>query len=181
MLARELAEQVPTVRRDTTGAEAVKVMAEYRMHGVVVAGADAVPEVVIPGSQLLGLVLPAYVRDEPGLAHAFDEASADALCARLNATTIGELLDSQALQAQPLPSVLPEDTMIEIAAIMVSRHLPLIVVRDRDGVYRGTILLSRVLAGIATLAGHDSALIRRRLERDLIDRGRPWLPPEYES
>ena len=71
--------------------------------------------------------------------------------------------------------------MIEIAAIMVSRHLPLIVVRDRDGVYRGTILLSRGLAGIATLAGHDSALIRRRLERDLIDRGRPWLPPEYES
>lgn len=35
MLARDLAEQVPTVSRETTGAEAARVVAEYRLAGLV--------------------------------------------------------------------------------------------------------------------------------------------------
>ncbi len=53
MRAEQLAEQVPTVQRETTGAEAARVVAEYRLSGLVVAGEDGVPIAVIPGSQLL--------------------------------------------------------------------------------------------------------------------------------
>ena len=37
MRAGELAERVPMVRRETTGAEAARVIAEYRLSGLVVA------------------------------------------------------------------------------------------------------------------------------------------------
>lgn len=177
MLAIDLAEQIPTVSYQTTGAEAARVVAEYRLSGLVVADEHQVPVAVIPGSQILALILPAYITEDPTLAHAFDEASADQMCARLNHTTIGELLEADELTAMSLPSVLPQDTVVEIASVMVRGHHPLIVVREADGTYRGTVMMSRVLAAVATAAGQDSALIRRRLERDLIQRGEPWAPP----
>ncbi len=168
MLAVNLAEHVPTVSRDTLGSEAARIIAEYRLPGLVVADDDGVPIAVVPGSQLLAVILPQYVRDDPHLAHVFAEADADGLCAKLNNTTIGELLDSEKLVARELPSVLPNDTVIEVAAIMVADHMPLIVVRDEDGTYYGAVMLSRALAAIATRAGQDSELMRRRLERDLL-------------
>jgi CBS domain-containing protein len=177
MRAIDLAESVPTVRRETTGAEAARVMAEYRLPGLVVANDSDVPIAVIPGSQLLSLVLPQYIRDDPALAHVFDEEGADRLCAKLNNTTIGELLDSQRLKASKPPSVLPEDTLVEIASAMVTGRLPLILVTDSDGAYRGCIMMSRALAAIATAAGQNSRLIRRRLERDILQPPDPGEPP----
>ncbi len=139
MRASDLAEQIPTVRTSTTGAEAARVVAEYRFPGVVVADDAGVPIAVIPGSQLLALVLPQYVRDDPALAHAFDETGADSLCRKLNRATVGELLDAQRLKASKPPSVLPEDTLIEVASVMVEEHHPLILVIDREGRYHGTV------------------------------------------
>ncbi len=168
MIAAHLAEHIPTVSRETLGSEAARVIAEYRLPGLVVADDAGVPIAVVPGSQLLAVILPQYVRDDPHLAHVFEEQSADELCAKLNDTTIGELLDAQQLVAKTLPSVLPEDTVLEVAAVMVAEHSPLIVVRDKDGTYHGAVMLSRALAAIATRAGQDSELMRRRLEKDIL-------------
>jgi CBS domain-containing protein len=168
MRAAQLAEQVPMVERSTTGAEAARVIAEYRLSGLVVAGDDGVPIAVVPGSQLLSLVLPQYVRDDPKLAHAYDELGADELCAALNRATVGELLEAKKLSAVKAPSVLPEDTLIEIASVMDAGHTPVALVVDRDGGFHGVITLSRVLAAIASAAGQDSPLVRQRLERDVL-------------
>jgi CBS domain-containing protein len=168
--AAELAEHVPTVGRATTGAEAARVVAEYRLSGLVVADDAGSPIAVIPGSQLLTLVLPQYVRDEPNLAHAYDERGADELCHVLNDATIGELVEAKRLTATKPPSVLPEDTLIEIASVMDSSHTPVVLVLDDEGAYHGVVTLSRVLAAIATAAGQESPLVRRRLERDLLPR-----------
>jgi CBS domain-containing protein len=168
MRAEQLAEQVPTVRPATTGAEATRVVAEYRLSGLVVADDAGVPIAVIPGSQLLSLVLPQYVRDEPNLSHAFDETGADELCGALNRATIGELLDAKRLTATKPSSVHPDDTLIEIASAMDAARTPVILVIDRAGDFHGVITLSRVLAAIATAAGQDSPLVRRRLERDVL-------------
>ena len=51
---------------------------------------------------------------------------------------------------------------------MDKAHTPVILVVDRDGAFHGVITLSRVLAAIATAAGQDSPLVRRRLERDVL-------------
>jgi CBS domain-containing protein len=168
--AVELAEQVPMVRRATTGAEAARVIAEYRLSGLVVADDQDVPIAVIPGSQLLTLVLPQYVRDEPNLSHAYDEQGADELCRVLNHATVGELLEAKKLTGHRPPSVLPDDTLIEAASAMEAGHTPVILVMDRDGTFFGVITLSRLLAAIATAAGQDSPLVRRRLERDVLNR-----------
>lgn len=167
MKALQLAEQVPMVRTETTGAEAARIVAEYRLSGLVVAGPDDVPVAVIPGSQLLTLVLPQYVRDEPNLAHAYDEVGAGELCAKLNHATIGELLEAKRLTASKPPAVEPEDTLIEIASVMDAEHTPVILVLDKSGSFHGVITLSRVLAAIAAAAGQETPLVRRRLERDL--------------
>jgi CBS domain-containing protein len=164
----ELAEKVPTVTSTTTGAEAARVIAEYRLSGLVVADEDGVPIAVIPGSQLLTLVLPQYVRDEPNLSHAYDERGADELCRLLNEATIGQLLEAKRLTALKPPSVLPEDTLIEVASVMDSGHTPLILVTDRQGGYQGVITLSRVLAAVATAAGQDSPMVQRRLAHDVL-------------
>jgi len=37
--------------------------------------------------------------------------------------------------------------------------------------YLGVVTMTRVLAAIARAAGEDSDLVRRRLDRDIIDRG----------
>ena len=104
------------------------------------------PIAVIPGSQLLSVILPQYVRDDPRLVHAFDEAAADELCAKLNTMTIGQLIDAKRLKVTELPSVLPEDTLLEIASIMDRGHYPIIVVRDKAGRYRGVLTMSRAVS-----------------------------------
>lgn len=170
MRASELAERIPTVRCETTGAEAARTVAEFRLSGLVVVGDDDVPMAVIPGSQLLSVVLPQYLRDDRKLSHAVDERAADEMCQRLNSTTIGELLDAKELTGVKPPSVLPEDTLIEVASAMDEGHTPLVLVIDRDDTYSGVVTLSRLLAAIATNAGQGSDLVRHRLERDIIDR-----------
>jgi len=80
------------------------------------------------------------------------------------------LLEAKRLTATQPPSVLPEDTLIEIASVMDSGHTPLILVTDRKGDYHGVITLSRVLAAVATAAGQDSPLVQRRLTHDVLQR-----------
>jgi CBS domain-containing protein len=156
------------VRRETTGAEAARVVAEYRLSGLVVADDTGVPIAVVPGSQLLGVVLPQFIRDDPNLAHAYDEQAAEELCRALNDATIGQLIRAKHLTATEPPSVEPEDTLIEIASVMDAGHTPVILVTGRDGRFHGVITLSRVLAAIATAAGAGSDLVRRRLEHDVL-------------
>ena len=88
----------------------------------------------------------------------------------LNQATIGELLEAKQLTATKPPSVLPEDTLIEIASVMDSGHMPLILVPT------GRRLPRRDHAEPG--AGRDrhrgragQPLVRRRLARDVLHRG----------
>src|SRR3954454_21025889 len=94
MLARDLAERVPVVRRADSALEAARLIASHRLAGVVVADDDGEPEAVVQGSQVLRLVVPRYVREDPRLAHVYDEAGADELCAKLQQRTVADLLDA---------------------------------------------------------------------------------------
>jgi CBS domain-containing protein len=171
MLARDLAEEVPTVTREKSGADAVAIVAEYRLSALVVVGPDGLPIALLPGSQLLALIVPPYVRDDPQLAHVFSEDAADELCGRLATTTIGHLIDQGLVTVRRPPAVGPDDTILEIAAAMVEHHCPQVIVRDRSGSMLGVVTLSRALAVIATLAGVDSPGVRARLSVDVLDSG----------
>jgi len=153
MRASDLAEQIPTVTRETDALEAARLIAEHRLASLVVADGNGLPVAVIPGTQVLKLVVPRYVREDPALAHVYDEAGADEICAALRGRTVAALLDADDVRTLALPSVLPDDTLVEIAAVMVDRHSPVVVVRDREGRYSGAITFARTMAAIAAAAG----------------------------
>ncbi len=174
MRAADLVEQIPTVTAATGALEAAELIARYRLSALIVADENGLPVAVIPGSQVLKLVVPRYVREDPTLAHAYDESGAEELCAELAGHTVGELLDDDDVRRVEVPSVKPDDTLVEIATVMVQAHSPLVVVRGKDGAYHGAITFSRTMAAIASAGGRESGSLRSRLNTD-------YLPADDDS
>ena len=169
MQARDLVERVPVVRRETSALEAARIIATLRTSGVVVADSDGQPVAVVHGTQVLRLVVPRYVREDPLLAHVYDEAGADEIGARLRGRTVGDLLDDDDVTVQRLPQVLPDDTLIEVAAVLVRERAPMVVVRDTAGTSSGVVTLARVLGAVLALAGQAGPAFQRTHARDLLD------------
>jgi CBS domain-containing protein len=167
--AVDLVEQVPVVSRSSSALEAAAVVAGLRVSGVVVVDEAGQPVAVVPGTQLLRLVVPPFVRADPALAHVYDEAGADEVCARLRDKSVGDLLDDEDAERVGIPEVLPEDTLVEISAVMLAAHSPVVVVRDRSGVSTGVVTLSRLLAAVLAAAGEGGPALDTTLTRDLAD------------
>lgn len=144
MLAREIAVEFPTVTLDTGALEAARLMADQRLPGLVVVDDDGQPYSVLPGSQVLNFAIPAYVQEDPSLARVYGEAAADRLGARLDAHTVRELMPEK---PHELPVVQPDDTVMEIAAIMAGMHTPLVAVVE-DGEILGVVTLTTLLARV---------------------------------
>jgi CBS domain-containing protein len=151
MLARELATQFPTVDLSTDALEAARILAEQRLPGLIVLDDDGRPYTVLPGSQVLRFVVPAYVQDDPALARAFDEKSADALCAKLERRSVRDLLPGRGEQVK-LPWIAPDATAVEIAAQMARMHSPIVAVVE-DGELLGAVTVSALLAHLLGSAG----------------------------
>lgn len=176
MLARDLAEQVPVVRRSDNALEVARLIASLRLAGVVVADGRGEPVALLQGSQVLRIVVPRYVREDPRLAHAYDEAGADELCAGLGRRTVGDLLDDDEVTPSELPQVQPEDTLVEIASVMVREHSSLVVVRDEEGTSSGVVTLPRVMAAVLRAAGREDERVTQTLMHDLADLDSPHAP-----
>ncbi len=143
MRARELARPFPVVFPDTDASDAARAMAAERLPGLIVCGDDGRPWTVLPGSQVLRFLIPAYVQDEPGLARALDEQAADELCRRLEHRTVRDLLP-RPQDLDELPVVDSDATGLEVAAVMARMHSPLVAVVDGDEVV-GAITVSQLL------------------------------------
>ena len=143
MSARTLAEPFPTVTTDTDAMDAARAMAAGRLPGLIVCTDDGRPYTVLPDSQVLRFLIPAYLQDEPGLARALDEQASDELCRKLERSTVGDLLpDRQDLDE--LPVVDGDATALEVAAVMARMHSSLVAVVV-DGQVVGAITASRLL------------------------------------
>jgi CBS domain-containing protein len=144
MLARELANPFPTVSLDTDALEAARILAEQKLPGLIVLDDDGFPHTVLPASQVLRFVVPTYVQDDPALARAYDEKSADALCAKLIGRTVRDMLPKRQDRLE-IRVVAADATSIEIAAQMTGMRSPIIAVVD-DGDLLGAITVSALLA-----------------------------------
>lgn len=143
MLARELAQPFPTVHLDTEALEAAHILAERKLPGLIVLDDDGVPHTILPGSQVLRFVVPTYVQDDPALARAYDEKSADELCATLVDRKVRDLLPKKNDRLE-LPVVEADATAIEIAARMTGLRSPIIAVFD-SGELLGAVTVSALL------------------------------------
>lgn len=145
MQAHELAAPYPTVRMDTLALDAARLLTEHNRPGLIVVDELDHPIAILPGSQVLRLVIPGYVQDDPTLARVLDEAYADRICDVLADKTVRDLLPRDRV---PLPVVAPDDTVLEIAAIMAANRSPLVAVveeRSKTAPLLGAISVSSLL------------------------------------
>ncbi len=143
MRARELAEHFPTVSLDTDALTAARTMGDHRHPGLIVCDDDGRPHTVLPGSQVLRFMIPAYVQDDPALARVYDEPASDKLLTTLSQKTVSDLLPKRQ-DRDELPVVDPDATSLEVAAVMARMHSPVVAVIDEDDHVLGAITLSRL-------------------------------------
>jgi CBS domain-containing protein len=147
--AHQLAKPYPTVTMDAPALDAARLLTEHGRPGLIVVDENQHPVAILPGSQVLRMLVPRYVQDDPALARVMDEAHADQMCENLRGKKVKDLM---AQQPPTLPVVNPDDTVLEIAAIMAANRSPLVaVVEERSstaalsGAISAADLLGRIL------------------------------------
>ncbi len=141
--ARDLIDEYPTMQVTDAAEDAARLIGANRLPGVVVVDHDGTPITVLPGSQVLNFLIPAYIQEDPSLSRVYDERAADACLSRLDGRSVGDMLPRHD-HRQELPVVDPDATVIECAAVMARLHSPLLVVQRRTEVL-GVVTASRLL------------------------------------
>ncbi|MFD7001077.1 CBS domain-containing protein [Streptomyces mirabilis] len=153
MRARDLAVEYETVGVDSDALDAVRLMAEHRLPALLVLDERGAPKAILPASQMIKILVPGYVVEDPTLAAVVDERHADRLCEALAGRKVGDCLS----KTTPPPAIAaPDDTALEVAAQMAQVRSPLVAVVDKDrsgtrllGVITASHLLERLLAAAA--------------------------------
>jgi len=147
--ARDLAVEYETVGVDTDALAAARLMAQHKLPALLVVDGQGVPKAILPASQMIKILVPAYVVEDPALAAVVDERHADRLCQALVGRTVRDCL-SKSVPAPPIAA--PDDTALEVAAQMAQVRSPLVAVVDREksgarllGVITASHLLERLL------------------------------------
>jgi CBS domain-containing protein len=136
-----MAEEFPVVRLDDDARQAVEMLAQRRLPGLIVTDRNGRPSSVLPASQVVRFLVPSYVQEDPSLARVIDETLADRVADKLAGATVRKLLPAGPAER---PVVNHDDTLLEIAAIMARLHSPLVAVVKGDQIL-GAITASRLL------------------------------------
>lgn len=141
---------------DTSALHAARVLTEHGRPGLIVVDEHEHPIAVLPGSQVLRHLVPRYVQEDPTLARVVDEDFADKMCQSLATRTVKDLLPAEKV---PPPVVAPDDTVLEIAAIMAASRSPLVAVvegRSKTARMTGAISAAQLLARILPASVGDA-------------------------
>ncbi|MBC9730004.1 CBS domain-containing protein [Streptomyces sp. TRM68367] len=153
MRALDLAVEYETVALDSDAIDAARLMAGHRLPALLVLDEHGAPAAILPASQMIRILVPEYVIEDPALAAVVDERHADRLCEALRGRRVRDCLSDTA----PSPAIAaPDDTALEVAALMARVRSPLVaVVEEADrgrspgrllGVITASHLLERLLA-----------------------------------
>jgi CBS domain-containing protein len=146
MKAEQIAEEFPSVALDSSALEAVRLLATRRLPGLVVTDANGTPVTILPASQVVRLLVPPYVLDDPSLAGVLSESMADRVADKLGGKTVESVLPKP---PPDMTTVKADDTIVEVAAAMARNRSPLAAVMRGEGlvgVITATHLLEVVLA-----------------------------------
>jgi CBS domain-containing protein len=144
MKARELMVDVPQVRPDDPAGVLVDLLGDprSRVAAVVKDGGEFVG--VVTEEDLLSALLPSYVLTDQSLARVLEERAGEECRERLEGKRIREVVD---LRRRGRPTVVPDDTLIEVAAAMARSNDPGILVVERGKVL-GAITVGRLLEAL---------------------------------
>lgn len=142
MQAADIAVEAPTVRLDDPVTRAVKVLADRRLPGLIVVDAESRPKMVLPGSQVLRMIIAHSYQRDPVLTRTIDEAHADLFWQELGSRTVADCLPPQPSKQV---AVSADATLLEVAGLMARMHSPLVAVVAGDGRLAGCITLNSLL------------------------------------
>ncbi len=131
-------------RQDPVGTdalEAVRLLATRRLPGLVVTDRAGTPVTILPASQVVRLLVPVYVQEDPSLAGVLSESIADRIADKLGGKSVAAVLPKP---PPDMTTVKVDDTIIEVAAIMARNRSPLVAVMGAKGIV-GVITAPRLL------------------------------------
>lgn len=144
MRAREIAQEYPVIELDAYAVDAVRLLAQHRLRGIVVTDVVGRPHAVLSDSQVLRFLVPAYTVNEPTLARVYGEKYAE-VGTGLFGCTVRQLLPEQTIE---VPVADSDATVVELAALMARLHSPLVAVVEGEylqGVVTTTHLIELIL------------------------------------
>ena len=141
MRAQQIAEEFPVVTTDSDALDAVRLMASRRLPGLIVTDRQGTPVSILPASQVVRLLVPGYVQDDPALAGVLSESMADRIADKLGGKSVAAVL---AKNTKDMPTVNADDTIVEVAAVMARDRSPLVAVLA-GGDLVGVITAARLL------------------------------------
>ena len=141
MHADQIAEEFPVVASTSNALDAGRLMAKRRLPGLVVTDADGKPVTILPASQVVRMLVPNYVQDDPSLAGVLNESMADHIADAIGEKTVAEILPKP---LPDMPTVNSDDNIVEVAAVMAHERAPLVAVVEK-GRLVGVITASRLL------------------------------------
>jgi CBS domain-containing protein len=139
--AEQIAEEFPVVAADSNALDAVRLMADRRLAGLVVTDERGCPTTILPASQVVRMLIPAYVQDDPSLAGVLSESMADRIADKLSGKTVAAVLPKE---RPHMPTVKADDNLVEVAAVMAHEEAPLVAVLAGKNLI-GVITASRLL------------------------------------
>jgi predicted transcriptional regulator len=139
--AEQIAEEFPVVALDSNALDAVRLLATRRLPGLVVTDTAGRPVTILPASQVVRLLVPAYVQEDPSLAGVLSESMADRVADKLGGKTVAAVLPKP---PPDMATVNSDDTIVEVAAVMARNRSPLVVVTGSEGLV-GVITAARIL------------------------------------
>jgi CBS domain-containing protein len=144
MTARNLASERATLRTDEPAAEAARILGREDVRAILVVQPAGAFAGVISDSDLLRHLLPPYLEDNEALARVLEESASEAFSRRLEGRTVGDLMPRD---RDETPVVDADDTLVEVAAVMVRARASLVGVLD-GGRLIGGISIDALLAHV---------------------------------
>lgn len=149
MRAADVMEPLHSARLDDALLPVLRMVAQQRLPGLAVVDEGDRVVTCLSTVDLVGLVLPAYLHSQPGLARVFDEQTADRSCIlrvdSLLRAVVGEVVNR-------VPVARPHATVVELAELMARRNCALVLVKTDDGRDLGVVTAHQLLGALAVAA-----------------------------
>lgn len=132
MHARDIATPLTVVDRTTPALDAVRLIADRDLVGLVVAETDGHPSSVVSSVDIVRYLLPGYLLDDLSLTNTVGDVGLEDLRQGLDGRTIGDLIDTSDVTVRSV-LVVPDDAgPVEIAARMVDARTQVALVEIAD-------------------------------------------------
>lgn len=143
--ASDIATTLAVVDRSTPALDAVRLIADRDLVGLVIAESDGHPSAVVSSIDVVRYMLPGYLLDDLSLTNTVGDVGLDDLHQGLEGRTIGDLVDDADVSVRSVLVVPADAGAVEIAARMVDAHTQVALVHDPGRSEPGFVTLPGLL------------------------------------